>query len=98
MNSESVLTLSSIVVRGSEQLSGNVDGEAVLLHVEAGRYFNLNALGTHIWEQIALPIRVSELIAQLQVRYAVDQPTCAAEVLAFLQRLQGARLLSVVLQ
>ena len=31
----------------------NLDGEAVLLHLDSGKYFGLNEVGTRIWELLA---------------------------------------------
>jgi hypothetical protein len=48
-----------------------------------------------VWELIETPVRVSELVDALAVKYDVDRPTCEQDVLAFLDELHQAGILRV---
>jgi hypothetical protein len=66
------------------------DGEAVLVHLETGCYYALNAAGTMIWELVRdgrTQAQVHELVAA--ARGAADARTAAA----FVERLIAERLL-----
>ncbi len=92
----SSLLLDSVVVRSPEQISGDLDGRIVLLSIENGEYYNMNAVGSRIWELLESPNKISALIDQLLEEFEVDRVTCEAEALPFLEQLMKDRLLQVV--
>jgi len=61
--------------------------EAVMMSVEVGRYYGLNAVGSRIWELLETPKTVTELCALLSEEFEVEAQTCEAEVLKFVQDL-----------
>ncbi|CAN5374375.1 PqqD family protein [soil metagenome] len=68
-------------------LSTEVDGEMVLIGLETGRYFGLDAIGTAIWKRIELPCRVDALCTGLAEDFDGDPALISAETRAFLERL-----------
>ena len=90
------LALGSVVRASSRQASTQLDGEVVILGLDAGEYFTLTEVGSRIWELIASPVAVRELCLQLQAEYTVNAEQCEAETQALLQSLQEAGLLDVV--
>jgi len=90
-----VISAQSIVVAVSEQLSSNVGGQAVVLHVNSGKYFGFEAVGARIWELIQQPRRVSEIRDVVLREYDADPAECEPDVLAFLQQIQEAGLIEV---
>jgi hypothetical protein len=89
------LGLFSVVVRSPDQVSGALDGKVVLLSIENGEYYNLNEVGSRIWELLEQPVAVADLVARLQVEFDVDRGTCEREALAFLEQLRHDNLLRV---
>lgn len=85
----------AIVVRTAAQVSADVDGEAVILSIDNGRYYNMNAVGTRIWEAVEQPISVAALIDLLMREFEVERQDCEAEVLAFLGELHADRLVQI---
>jgi hypothetical protein len=57
--------------------------EAVMMSVEAGRYYGLNAVGLRIWELLETPQTVAQLCAQICEEFEVEPGNCEAEVLKF---------------
>lgn len=92
------MTVSSadIVVREGEPVAATVDGEVVILSVQAQAYFGLGDPGSRIWEMLAVPRRVSELCAELTGVYNVDRQTCDRDTIAFLDKLLKERLIRIV--
>lgn len=87
------LTLEAVVCRSSDVIASPVDNEVVMMHIDHGMYYALNAVGADIWERLAEPIKVADLCAQLQQVYAVDRATCEADVLAILNDMAANGLL-----
>ena len=96
MSSPSDLPLTSTIVRSPDQVSGDLDGKVVLLSIENGEYYNLNEVGSRIWALLENPLTVAALIETLLTEFDVERATCAAEVQAFLARLQKDKLLRIV--
>jgi hypothetical protein len=80
--------LDTTLSRHDDTLYAPVGGEeAVMLSVEAGRYYGLNAVAKRIWELLETPKTIVQLCTQLSEEFEVDARTCEAEVLKFAQDL-----------
>ena len=90
----SEITLDSVVCRSSDVMASSVENELVMMDIDRGMYYALNAVGSVIWERIAQPSKVADLCDQLQQVYAVDAATCAADVLAVLNDMAANGLLA----
>jgi hypothetical protein len=94
-NTDNSILPSSVVVCADENLSCDLQGEAVVLSLQSGTYFGLNPLGARIWELIQKPARVSFVLEELLKEYAVDAIQCEADLLSFLKLLQTHELITV---
>jgi hypothetical protein len=61
--------------------------EMVMMSVEVGRYYGLNAVATRIWELLETPRNASELCRHILEEFDVDAATCEAEVRRFVGEL-----------
>ena len=95
MKKKSIST-ESIVNQIEDIVASNIDDEVVMMSVEKGQYFGLDSIGSRIWELIGKPVKVSELIADLLLKYDVDRETCERDVLEFLEKLNEDGILKVV--
>lgn len=64
-----------------------MDGETVVLNVDANDYFGLGGVGTRIWELLARPVTAGQICAGLAAEYDVDADACLDDVLGFLAQL-----------
>lgn len=85
----------STIVAVPDQVSCELDGEAVILHLDNGIYYGLNPIGAHIWELIQQPVRVSELVATLTQEYDVEPARCEDDVISLLAELSSNQLIEV---
>ena len=85
----------TIVAQIKELVSSDLDGETVLLSIETGKYYNMDPIGSRIWELIEDPMSVSQLIDILLDEFNVDRKQCEQEVLTFLNKLAGDHLIRV---
>lgn len=91
-----MIALTDILVVNDSLMMADLEGEAVLLDVESGRYFGLNEVGTSIWTMIKSPCMVSDIIEGLRQEYAAPAETLGADVLAFLQSMANHNLVHVI--
>ena len=90
------ITLEATVVRSNDVLASPVDNDLVMIDLERGMYYALNAIGADIWERLAQPVAVADLCDQLMQKYEVDRETCQADVLAVLNEMAANGLLAKV--
>ena len=93
MTTEKPLTPSTTVSRTQEILFDKIGDEIVMLNMEKGRYHALDEIATEIWELIAEPIQVADLISALLTEFDVSLEDCQRDVLAYLEQLQERDLL-----
>lgn len=94
MTSNTPLTPESTISRTQEILFAKVGDEVVMLNLEKGRYHALDEIAGEIWELIAEPIRVADLIAALLTEFDVSPEDCQRDVLSYLEQLQERELLN----
>jgi len=62
---------STEVVAAEDCLSTTLDGEKVILHMDAGEYYGFNEVATDIWETIQEPRTVREVSEYLVAEYDI---------------------------
>jgi hypothetical protein len=87
------ITLESKVQRNPEMVSGNMDGEIVMLSLQRGEYFGLDKVGSRIWELIEHLTTVGNLKLTLLAEYEVDELTCEKDLIEFLEDLKSKGLI-----
>lgn len=92
------LTPDTLIVRSDDFITSAVDGDLVMMSLEKGIYYGLDAIGSQIWEHIAEPISVNALCQKLTDQYEVDSAQCQEDVLAFLNELLNENIIHVVNQ
>jgi hypothetical protein len=82
--------MSAVVRRlkvGESTVFTELDDEMVLLNLETGTYFGLDALGTRIWKLIEQGATEAAIFELLLAEYAVEPPQLRADLSAFLDQL-----------
>jgi hypothetical protein len=77
----------SIISRKDEIISGDVDGETVMMSIEGGNYHSLNETGSRIWELLESPCAVGRIIDALKDEYDTEPEVIAEEAYRFLGQL-----------
>jgi Coenzyme PQQ synthesis protein D (PqqD) len=86
--------MDTVVVRSSEPITRSVDDELVMLDRRQSRYFALGATGHRIWTLLEQPQTVDALCDALQEEFDVSAEACRQDVLAFLEQLSEADLVT----
>jgi hypothetical protein len=63
------------------------DGEIVILHLRAGKYFGLNDVGALVWQSLLAGASVSDVIVRLRGEYDVDETTLSGDILTLVEQL-----------
>ncbi len=64
--------------------SRHLDETTILAELRDGAYFELDAVGSVIWKELAEGARLEELVATVTSAFDVDEATARADVQAFL--------------
>jgi hypothetical protein len=85
--------LSKIASPNQDIVWRNLQGEAVLLNRQNGRYFGLNAVGCAVWEKMDGARTVAEIIQLLLSEYNVPEDVLTMDVLELMDRMHTEGLL-----
>jgi hypothetical protein len=80
MSSDTTLSASTTVVANDDCLSTEIDGESVILHMEQGKYYGFNEVGTRVWDLTQEPHRLEEIYRAILESYDVDEERCRSDV------------------
>jgi hypothetical protein len=87
------ITLQTIISAKKEIVAADMDGDTVMMSIEAGKYYNLGKMGGVIWGMMAEPVSVETVVAKLLEQYEVMREQCEREVLSFLSEMNREGLL-----
>lgn len=90
------VTQQSTVVASVRQVSSDLGGEAVILQLESGVYYGLNAVGAAIWALLREPRMVEEIQEAILAEFAVDAERCQNDVIALLRQFEAEGLIEVL--
>jgi hypothetical protein len=91
-----LVDLDKRLVRNGEMIVTIVDADIVLFSVSVGAYFALNRAGTDIWNMLAEPRSIGQILDSLEQLYAVSRDNLERDVEPFLRSLIEERVLRVV--
>jgi coenzyme PQQ synthesis protein D (PqqD) len=78
--------------RGASVVFQDLDGEAVLVHLQRGTCFTLDPIGTRIWQLIGDGALIAEIIDALRLEFDVAADVLAADVRALVAELLSREL------
>lgn len=82
-------------VRRPELHAVEMDGELVMMGQEQGEYFSLRDVAASIWNHLAEPKSLEELVILVSAEYDVTPETCRDDIVAFLDELTAKKLVDV---
>lgn len=90
-----MITRAAVVVRSDDLVSAVVGEDTMMMDVHSGTFFVLDDIGSFVWERLAGPTRVADLLVDVQGRFDVAPEQCEADVLALLERMRASGLVGV---
>lgn len=88
--------MDSIVVKNSEMLSSDMDGDVVMMSIEDGEYYSIDPTGARIWDLLKEPVKVGDICTRLLTEYDVGPEQCQKEMIAFLNKLSEKKIILVL--
>ena len=85
----------SIVRKNESIITAELEGKAVMMSIENGRYYGFDEIATDIWESLGTALTVSELVSRLTEKYDVTKERCEESVITFLTNLYNENLIEV---
>ncbi len=89
------ISMSSTVKLSDKILFREMQGEAVLLNIETGIYFGLDASGTATWNLMQKQKNIGKILNLLLLEYEIDPKTCREDLLKFISNLEKNGLIEV---
>lgn len=83
MNNASTIGDTTLLSRPANLVASEIDGEMVILSIESGHFFQLNDVGSRIWEALETPMTMADLSRAMMDRFDVDEETCRSDVAEF---------------
>lgn len=84
-----------LVSWSADAVATNVNDEVVLMNMKRNRCYGLGATGSELWRLLSGPIRVSEVISQLEEKYEAPEGQIEADVMSTLAELHSEGLVRV---
>ena len=88
-------TITARVVVPEAVVSRELDGEMVLLNLDTGIYFGLDAVGTDMWRALQSGCTLGEATDALHLQYDVDAAILREDLLRLVDQLQAKGLLQI---
>jgi hypothetical protein len=83
------------VAAARDQVSVEVEGEAVILSLSDGVYYGLDPVGARVWQLMEQPRTVAELRDAVVAEWEVDAPTAERDLLELLADLAARGLVEI---
>jgi len=74
----------TVLSRSDDILEASIGSEKVMMSVQRGEYYGLDAIGSEIWALFEQPRSVADVCAEMVRRYDVSPEVCQRDVIAFL--------------
>ena len=84
-----------LISRRASIIAADTAGEAILLDIDSGNFFQLNKSAARIWNLVEQPTAFADLCASLEERFEIGAAECRVEVAHFVGELRKRGILIV---
>lgn len=85
----------TVVAAARDQVSADLEGEAVILNLADGVYYGLDGVGARIWELLREPRTVGSLVDAVTAEFEVDAHTASRDLAGLLADLAARGLVEI---
>jgi hypothetical protein len=82
-----MLEPNAVLRRSDGHVSAPLQDTLVMMDIDAGKYYLLDDIASLVWERLASPTPVPDLVAELCSRYEVSASRCETDLMPFLSEL-----------
>ena len=84
----------TLLKRKDGLMTASMNGEAVMMDISTGKYYNLGETGGRIWELLEQPMTILQLQEALVAEYDVTAEQCLNDVQNFIGALMAKELVT----
>ncbi len=95
MSSAKPVSTEATVVAVKDQVSCTLENEVVILQLQQGVYYGLNAVGAAVWNAVQQPHTVEELRRLILESFEVSPEQCQRDLMELLEDMAKAGLIEV---
>lgn len=88
------IALSDCMTINSSVVFRDLSGETILLNLDSGVYYGLDAVGTRVWQLLADELPLTTVCSMMQKEYAAEPAVIERDVLKLVGELCDKRLLT----
>jgi hypothetical protein len=81
-------------INAPQVISETIDGETIIINLESGNYYSLNATGGEIWNRFREGLSTDEIVALFQQRYSLGSRDVEGRLADFTGELLKENLIS----
>ena len=89
------LSVETVVRAARTQVACSLGDEVMILNLEDGVYYGLDAVGARVWELLQAPRTVAQIRDVLVSEFEVEADRCELDLFGLLRELHGVRLVEV---
>ena len=86
---------SSIIVLSKDQVSCDMDEEAVILNIKDGEYYELNPVAARVWKFIQEPRKMDEIMDMILDEYHVSREELKQDLYELIHDLSAKKLVHI---
>ena len=84
------------IVRNAKLIAAEIDGDLVMMSVDHGEYFGITGVGSRVWELLATPTTLPDIVRVICAEHAVEEASCRDDMQRFVDELVQLDLVSAV--
>ena len=77
------ISLETVIQRVPEIMHSDLGAEVVMMDLDAGTYYGLNAVGARVWAMADNPVALTAVVDELLGSFDVERAECEEAVQAF---------------
>lgn len=85
----------TVTARREDLVATELDGETIMMSIERGKFYGLDAVAGRVWALLWEPRQVSALVEGLLEEFEGERAEIEGDLLAFLNALAGEGMLAV---
>ena len=83
------------LIRRNDLLTADMNGSAVTMDMQSGKYYNMGETGGNIWNKLETEKTISQLADELVAEYGITKDQCLTDIMPFLNKLVEKGLLLI---
>jgi hypothetical protein len=95
MPSDSSISKHARIAINPQHLVAELDGDVVIMSIDTGTYYGLDAVGACVWKLLAQPQTFTEVVDGVVGQFEADTEVVERDLTAFLKEMQSEGIISI---